>query len=115
MADIKYDSALEFLLDEKEIPMEYKTKLLSIRINTMSKFAVLDETRAQIRSMLMTEWGFDPLRRSPEARGNNASFIKDHEGSGRKRQLLGHPTCPAQSLRGICWHCPKPSRTTTSS
>ena len=74
MADVKFDSALEFLLDEKEIPMEYKAKLLDIRINTMSKFAMLDETRAQIRSMLTTEWGFDPSK-VPEARGNNASFI----------------------------------------
>ena len=45
MADVKFDSALEFLLDEKEIPMEYKAKLLGIRINTMSKFAMLDETQ----------------------------------------------------------------------
>ena len=74
MADDKFDSALEFLLDEKEIPMEYKAQLLDIRINTMSKFAMLDETRAQIRSMLTTEWGFDPSK-VPEARGNNASFI----------------------------------------
>ena len=74
MADVKFDSALEFLLDKKKIPMEYKAKLLGIRINTMSKFAMLDETRAQIRSMLTTEWGFDPSK-VPEARGINASFI----------------------------------------
>ena len=60
--------------DEKEIPMEYKAKLLGIRINTMSKFAMMDERRAQIRSMLTNEWGFDPSK-VPEARGNNASFI----------------------------------------
>ena len=70
MADVNFDSALEFLLDEKEIPMEYEAKLLGIRINTMSKFAMLDETRAQIRSMLTTEWGFDPSK-VPD----NASFI----------------------------------------
>ena len=107
MAEVKFGSALEFLLDEKEILTEYKAKLLGIRINTMSKFAMLDETRAQIRSMLTTEWGFDPSK-VPEARGNNASFIdawrprsQGSQRSGRKRQLLGHPTCPAQFRRGI--------------
>ena len=86
--------------------LEYKTKLLSIRINT----TMLDETRAQIRSMLITGWGFDPPippegPRSAEATTPPSSMpgrpqSQGSRRSGRKRQLLGHPTCPAQSLRG---------------
>ena len=65
--------------------------------------------------MLTTEWGFDPSK-VPEARGNNASFIDAWETAVTRITKEREEAAVARVFRReICWHCEKPSRTTTSS
>ena len=66
-----FDSALRFLLDEKEISGAVRLMLLSDGVTTVSRLALLAETRAELKEVFTTEW-----KQAMDVPGARASQIR---------------------------------------
>ena len=104
-------SELQFLLDEKEVPKEYQEKLRAMGITNLGKFALLDDTRAAIRTLLKGEMGFT-TDVDPNARAHHCAFIEawecaearskaDREAAATARSTNVPRQLPAGDLLGL--------------
>lgn len=69
---------LRFLLVDKQVPEDCMDKLATLGFLTVSKFALIEDSRGTVRTMLKSEFGLDPAERADD-RQKQASFIEAWE------------------------------------
>ena len=104
-------SELQFLLDEKEVSKKYQEKMRAVGMTTLVKFALLNDTRAAIRTLLKDEMGFT-TDVDPNARAHHCAFIEawecaearskaDREAAATARSTNVPRQLPAGDLLGL--------------
>jgi hypothetical protein len=68
------DSSLKFLLEEKGVPDAVQDLIARAGTLTMALFALIEDTRAGLRTMMKDEWGMDPAT-DPAHRVSQATVI----------------------------------------
>lgn len=69
---------LRFLLVDKQVPEACMDKLAVMGFLTVSKFALIEDSRAAVRAMLVSEFSLNPAER-PDDRQKQAAFIEAWE------------------------------------
>ena len=95
-ADLAGD--LRFLLSDKEVPESLQDRLAATGVRSMERFALIDDNRAAIRTMLKDEWGLT-AESNPNVRAHSAAFIAAWETAVARTDKIREEAAQAAASR----------------
>ena len=86
--EVRFCSDVVFLFDSKGVPESMRAKVKETGLNTVSRFALLAETRAELKEIVQQEWGM--IIGAPGVRLAVATLIEAWQ-AAKSTELAGLP------------------------